>query len=496
MAALFAIAAVVIVALLVGRNIIAAQGTELARSQMRSILLGAENARDSVAKLSQEKAFDHEKLIADLKNYPDFRQAPIYDTIPVVAGWKSVADVAKKEGLNFRVVKNQARNPQNIPNAYEAAILAKLEAGDKEYFKVDRANEKVVYARPIVLTPDCLFFHGDPATSPTKDGKDILGFTMENWKAGEVHGAYILSSPLEKVDRVVAASVTGTLAWVLPMSLLIAGLFYLMTQTQLIKPLEQTMTSINESSKTTLQASKEISDASHSLADNCTQQAASIEETSAALEEISSMTKINTENAQQAEVFSHQIAEQSQTGFGQMKKLGEAIKHIQESSGEISKIVQSIDQIAFQTNILALNAAVEAARAGEAGAGFSVVADEVRQLAMRSAVAAKETSEKIVSAAERTSAGAELCSQMEAQFGSINEGAQKMYKTVSQVANSTREQNNGIAQITTAVQSIDKSTQSIAACSEEAAASSNSLNAEASSLEKSVEVLGRIINGK
>ncbi len=155
----------------------------------------------------------------------------------------------------------------------------------------------------------------------------------------------------------------------------------------------------------TAAAAGQVSGASQSLAEGASEQAASLEETSASLEEISSMTKRNAESATQAKFLSAEARRAAETGVSSMRDMQSAMDSIKASSASIAQIVKSIDEIAFQTNILALNAAVEAARAGDAGAGFAVVAEEVRALAQRSAQAAKETAGKIEESVARSGAG-------------------------------------------------------------------------------------------
>ena len=164
-------------------------------------------------------------------------------------------------------------------------------------------------------------------------------------------------------------------------------------------------TALDDGSNQVASAASQISTASQSLAEGASEQAASLEETSSSLEEMASMTKRNAENAQKANDLAKEARHSADKGAGDMQTMSTAMEAIKVSSDDIAKIIKTIDEIAFQTNILALNAAVEAARAGEAGMGFAVVADEVRNLAQRSAQAAKETATKIEGAITKTDRG-------------------------------------------------------------------------------------------
>jgi len=183
-------------------------------------------------------------------------------------------------------------------------------------------------------------------------------------------------------------------------------------------------------------------------------------------------------------------------GVKDMTALVGAMDAIKTSSADIAKIIKTIDEIAFQTNILALNAAVEAARAGEAGAGFAVVADEVRNLAQRCAQAAKETASKIEDAVQKSAVGAEISAKVAKSLEEIVGKARQVDEMAGEVAAASQEQSQGIAQVNTAVTQMDKVTQSNAANAEESAAAAEELTAQAESLKDAVADLLRLVDGQ
>ena len=490
------IAICVAVGLLVQRKVIRDQGVELTRGTMRAAVLEAENVRESISALNKRNAFNLAQMAEDYRKGGDLRNSTLYHTIPVVAAWEAIAKVAEKEGYEFRIPKHQARNPKNNPLPEEEPILTLLNKGDvEEYFRVDTAKNEIVFARPITLTADCLHCHGDPKTSASGDGKDIVGFPMEGWKVGEVHGAFLLKSKLDRVDQVVTAGMGTTLAWVLPGSLLIAVLFYFINRAVIVRPLTVALSSIDESSNQVAGASREIASSSQTLAQSASQQAASLEETSASLEEMSSMTQRNAENARTAKGTAARTREFADGGAEEVKDLLKSMDAIRHASEEIAKILKTIDEIAFQTNILALNAAVEAARAGEAGAGFAVVADEVRTLAQSCATAARETAAKIEDSGAKSRQGAEISGRVARTFVEIQQNVVQLDRLVADISNASQEQSQGIGQITLAVTQMDQVTQNNAASSEECASASEELSAQARTLKDTVQTVHVLIKG-
>ncbi|HIJ78041.1 MAG: methyl-accepting chemotaxis protein [Desulfobulbaceae bacterium] len=261
------------------------------------------------------------------------------------------------------------------------------------------------------------------------------------------------------------------------------------------KRLNNTIETLEVSGGKMVQASNEISSASHLLAEGSTEQAASLQETAASLEEMSSMTRTNAENAKQADVLMGDAQKTITTAEQSMGNLNNSMTEIAQASEETSKIIKTIDEIAFQTNLLALNAAVEAARAGEAGAGFAVVADEVRNLAMRAAEAAKNTSELIEGTVEKVKTGSSIASKTNEAFNKVSASATKISGLVSEIAEASNEQAHGIDQVNKAISQIDSVTQQNAANAEESASAAEELNAQANQLQHIVVDLAALVTG-
>ncbi len=240
-------------------------------------------------------------------------------------------------------------------------------------------------------------------------------------------------------------------------------------------------------------AANQVAHASQSLAEGSTEQAASLEETSASLEEMAGMTKRNTECAQRAKDIATQARKSAESGTAEMSAMAGAMADIKASSDNIAKIIKTIDDIAFQTNILALNAAVEAARAGEAGMGFAVVAEEVRSLAQRSSQAAKDTADRIEDSINKSTRGVRMSEQMASRLSEITDRAKEMDALAGEIATGSVEQSRGIDQLNIAVSQMDKITQASAGNAEEVASSAAEMHAQASALDNIAAQLRRLV---
>ena len=261
-------------------------------------------------------------------------------------------------------------------------------------------------------------------------------------------------------------------------------------------PIRRIISGLNNGSDQVASASGEVSASSQSLAEGSSEQAASIEETSASLEEISSMTSQNADNSALVDSLMKDTNAVIVVAIGSMADLTHSMDEISKASHETSKIIKTIDEIAFQTNLLALNAAVEAARAGEAGAGFAVVADEVRNLALRAAETAKNTAELIEGTVKRVSDGTELVEKTNTEFTKVAESAAKVNDLVSEISAASIEQAQGIDQVNQAVAEMNKVTQQNAANAEESASASEEMNAQAEEMKLYVSELVAMVGGK
>ena len=242
-------------------------------------------------------------------------------------------------------------------------------------------------------------------------------------------------------------------------------------------------------------ASGEVTDAGQSLAQGTSQQAAAIEETASSLEEMSSMTRQNAGNAKQANAMMQENSTIIHRAHDAMNTLTQAMAEISQASEETSKIIKTIDEIAFQTNLLALNAAVEAARAGEAGAGFAVVADEVRNLALRAAQAAKSTENLIQDTTRKVDDGATLVKTAGEAFSQVNASTEKVEHLIAEIAAASQEQAQGIGQVSQGVAEIDKVVQNNAATAEETASASEEMTGQVHQMKTMVMELMALANG-
>ena len=305
--------------------------------------------------------------------------------------------------------------------------------------------------------------------------------SVSSEKAKIASEAYHLSNWL-----LVVASVTGVI-----LSLAIGYIFSMSISKKLTEISQHIMNSAQETSA----GSTQLTSASSQLSQGATESAASLEETVSSLEELSSMVKLNSDHAKEANSLSQKSLQAAEHGEHEIVKLISAMGDMSKSSRKIEEIINVIDDIAFQTNLLALNAAVEAARAGEQGKGFAVVADAVRNLAQRSASAAKDINSLIKENVSKTEDGSKIADLSGSSLKEILNSVKKVADLNSEIAAASQEQANGIEQISKAMNHLDQATQSNASSSEEVASSAQEMSSQASLLANLVSELESFVKG-
>ncbi len=235
---------------------------------------------------------------------------------------------------------------------------------------------------------------------------------------------------------------------------------------------------------------------SNSLADGASTQASSLEQTAASLEEVTVTTRHNADKAETGRGLIEEVQKMAHRAASSMTQTSQAMEEISEASLKISEIIKEIDAIAFQTNLLALNAAVEAARAGENGAGFAVVAEEVRNLAKRSATAAGSTQELIQNAINKTGAGVSLVNQTENDFKKMVQSFEQSVNLIREIAEASAEQRISLTEISTAINQIDSVTQENAAKAHESADNSENMEAQVEQMRDVSSSLLQILTGE
>lgn len=400
--------------------------------------------------------------------------------VPIIASWTVGERFAEKDNYKFKIASFDARNPRNLPDETEAAFLREFEeTGIESKTYINRETDELWVMRPIVLkeSDGCMVCHGDPAKSPWGNGKDILGYQMENWKDGQHHGMFIIKSDLAPIRENVATNIYNTTFWTLLIMLITTTIGYTIISRftvnieniiQLLKRISKgdytlklqvsgkdefsvLSTEINvmvDSQRVILseltQFITKLSENTRFLTETANQIAEGSQSQASQYEELTSSMESSSKNAQLANNLSKKSTSEALAANERVAATRMALDEIAQSSVHIKEAILIITEISTQTNLLALNAGVEAARAGVYGKGFGVVAAEIKKLADKSKEAANRIKLAIQESTLKINYGLVIATESEQYVNKIIVQLEENAAEIDMISASLKEQNYGM----------------------------------------------------
>jgi len=444
--------------------------------------------------------------------------------------------------INLEFFSDEPRNKENKATTSEMEIFNKFASNSELKEFVSESDELVTVYRPVRITEKngCLTCHGHPSKSPWGNGKDILGYEMENWADGKLHGVFAISNDIAAIRKADNGKLSSTvyLGIFIGLAGILAMLFAYVVVNGPIKTMTSVVEKLSEASGHVSTVSTQIAGSSQDLSESTTEQSASLQETAASLEELTAMVAKNTENAKKAAESSVISQEKAELGKQSVEKMLQAIDEINQSNEaimgqidmsnqkmeEVVRVIQDIgnktkviNDIVFQTKLLSFNASVEAARAGEHGKGFAVVAEEVGNLAQMSGNAAKEITDMLGSSIakveglldetkvgvqalieqgkEKVEVGISVAHECNEVLNEIVTNVSDVSAMASEISGASQEQAQGITEINKAVAQLEVVTQRNSTTSQQTATSADVLYKQADTLIQAVSDLVSTVQG-